>query len=314
MKCFGEKGDEVPLLGLLNAVLQKTGRDGLQSVEIVENKSLSAEVVGDKFSILDVRSVLPDGTKANIEVQLRNVDSNMSRRSLFYWSREYTKGIEAGQDYANLPNVIVINVIDFDFIPLGEVHTSFHLREDSHTYYQLTDALEIHFINMVRFRRLLERDVAHNRFHRWMAFLDKTTDERTIKEIIKMDRAIEQAYATMRHVAQDKDMYRAYQMREMALSDFTSSVNHARREGIAIGEQRGEQRGIAIGEQRGITIGEQRGEQRGIAIGEQQGDLKRSIIVVASLRAKGFSVEEIAEYTCLPMAEVTKILKGHGQA
>jgi predicted transposase/invertase (TIGR01784 family) len=123
-----------------------------------------------------------------------------------------------------------------------------------------------------------------------MAFLDKTTDERTIKEIIKMDRAIEQAYATMRHVAQDKEMLRAYQMREMALSDFTSGVNHARREGIAIGEQ------------------------RGIAIGEQQGDLKRSIIVAASLRAKGFSVEEIAECTCLPVAEVAKILKEHGQA
>jgi hypothetical protein len=32
-------------------------------------------------------------------------------------------------------------------------------------------------------------------------------------------------------VSNDKEALRAYQMREMALSDWTSAVNHARREG-----------------------------------------------------------------------------------
>ncbi|MDR1524991.1 MAG: Rpn family recombination-promoting nuclease/putative transposase, partial [Tannerella sp.] len=84
MKYMGEKGDEEQLLAFLNAVLQRTGRDGIMSVEIVGNKTFSAEVIGDKASILDIRSELPDGTKANIEVQIRKVGS-MDRRSLFYW-------------------------------------------------------------------------------------------------------------------------------------------------------------------------------------------------------------------------------------
>jgi predicted transposase/invertase (TIGR01784 family) len=36
----------------------------------------------------------------------------------------------------------------------------------------------------------------------------------------------------MEYVSIDKEALRAYQMREMALSDWTSGLNHARREGI----------------------------------------------------------------------------------
>ena len=47
-------------------------------------------------------------------------------------------------------------------------------------------------------------------------------------------------------------------------AEFEEKIN----EGIRIGEERGERRGIAIGEERGIAIG----EERGIAIGEERGE------------------------------------------
>jgi hypothetical protein len=49
----------------------------------------------------------------------------------------------------------------------------------------------------------------------------------------------------------------------------------AKEEGILIGEERGEQRGIRLGEERGIKLGEERGiklgEERGIKLGEERG-------------------------------------------
>jgi predicted transposase YdaD len=96
-------------------------------------------------------------------------------------------------------------------------------------------------------------------------------------------------------VAQDSEMLRLYEMREMALMDYTSGINNATRKG----EQRGEQRGIAIGEQRGIAIGEQRGEQRA------------QINYVLKLSRKNKSVAEIAELTDLPEDEVNRILNGN---
>ncbi|GHT32173.1 hypothetical protein AGMMS49574_15190 [Bacteroidia bacterium] len=60
-----------------------------------------------------------------------------------------------------------------------------------------------------------------------------------LEEVIQMDTAIQKAQDRIAFVSNDEESLRAYQMREMALSDFTSGMNFARREGIAIGEQKG---------------------------------------------------------------------------
>jgi hypothetical protein len=52
----------------------------------------------------------------------------------------------------------VINILDFGYIPLDDFHTSFHLYEDRHKDYMLTDALEMHYIDMVRRRELKGKD------------------------------------------------------------------------------------------------------------------------------------------------------------
>ncbi|MDR0725013.1 MAG: Rpn family recombination-promoting nuclease/putative transposase, partial [Prevotellaceae bacterium] len=91
MKYMGEKGDEEQLLSFLQGVLQKTQKDKIVSITILENRLMSADIIGDKSGVLDIRAEMSDGSKVNIEVQLRDV-GNMDRRSLFYWSREYTEG------------------------------------------------------------------------------------------------------------------------------------------------------------------------------------------------------------------------------
>jgi flagellum-specific peptidoglycan hydrolase FlgJ len=46
-----------------------------------------------------------------------------------------------------------------------------------------------------------------------------------------MDTAIQKADEKIRRVLSDKEAFRAYQMREQAMSDYTSTINYARREG-----------------------------------------------------------------------------------
>lgn len=238
LKYMGEKGDEEQLLAFLNAVLQRTGKGNLQSIEIIESKTMTAEIIGDKKSILDIRAKTTDNTKIDIEVQLNNL-GNMDKRCLFYWCREFVKGIKSGQDYLELPMVIAINIVNFEFIKADDFHTSFHLWEDIDRKCMLTDALEIHFIDMIKFKRLVEKDIKHNPLHRWLTFFDKDTNTNILEEVIQMDTAIQKAQDRIAFVSNDEESLRAYEMREMALSDFTSGMNFARREGIAIGEQKG---------------------------------------------------------------------------
>jgi hypothetical protein len=45
-------------------------------------------------------------------------------------------------------------------------HTSFHIWEDTYREVSLTDALEIRFIEMVKFRRLEEKDIRNDPLQR----------------------------------------------------------------------------------------------------------------------------------------------------
>jgi predicted transposase/invertase (TIGR01784 family) len=276
MKYMGEKGDEIQLIAFLNAILCKTDKDKkIESVTILENRLMSADIIGDKSGILDLRAKMDDGSKVNIEVQLRDV-SNMNKRSLFYWSREYIEGIKSGEDYEIIPNVIAINIVGTEYLTINRFHTCFHIYEDEDKEYMLTDALEIHFLDMVKFRRLKGKDVANNVLHRWLAFLDKNTSEETIKKIIEMDAAIKKAHEKIMVVTQDEAELHAYHMREMAIYDYNSGINAA------------EKRGIAIGEEKSRTL------------------------FIVSLKRNGLPVETIARYTMLTEKEVIKILEEQG--
>ncbi|MHB9294153.1 hypothetical protein Holit_03280 [Hollandina sp. SP2] len=271
LKIMGEKGDEEQLCAFLNAVLGRMGKDAIVSVEILENRTIAAEVIGDKSSILDVRARIAAGELINIEVQLRNL-GNMDRRSLFYWSREFTRGMEAGQDYRKTPNVIAINIVNYEFMAgVPAFHLSFHIREDTYREVVLTDALEIRFIDMVKFRRIGERDIRNDPLQRWLTWLDKDSPGGLVEEAIRMDTAIRKAEEKMVYVSSDKEALRAYQMREMALSDWTSGINHALEKGI------------------------------------EKGRREKAIEVAENLKKIGVSVDLIAQGTGLSVDEIEKL-------
>lgn len=73
-----------------------------------------------------------------------------------------------------LPNVIAINIVNFEYLEkLKDFHAIFRLREDTDRDYILTDALEIHFIDMVKFKRLREKDFKNDILQRWMTYFNQ---------------------------------------------------------------------------------------------------------------------------------------------
>jgi len=278
LKVMGEKGSEIQLLGFLNAALGRTENDKLVSVEIIENKTLSAEFIGAKASVLDVRAKLADGTRVNIEVQLSNLN-NFDRRSLFYWGKEYTKGIKSGQDYILLPTVININIIDFEFLETDNYHTVFHLKEDKESDLVLTEILEIHFINMVKWRKCGRIDIANEPLHRWLAWMDEHSPPELVEEVVNMDKSIMAANERQVYFTNDEEEIRAYEMREMALMDERARLMYATDEGLA------------------------KGRKEGLAEGLAKGKLE----IARNALAKGLSVELIQEITGLDLEAIKKL-------
>ena len=298
LKVMGEKGDEVQLLGFLNAVLGHSGENRFSSIEILENRALMAEIAGGKSSVLDVRAVLQGGTfyqdpdeprfpspaRINIEVQIRNLH-NMDRRSLYYWSREFGKSLEAGQDYRELPRVIAINIINFELFPYGNFHSCFHLREDRDNTL-MTDALEIHYLDMVKWRKLSGKDVAHNPLHRWLAWLDPGSVPELVAEVVRMDNAILKANERQEHILSDEDALRLYEMRQLAYWDNINANEYAEEE-----RKKARQEGLRDGRDEGLKEG-----------------LEKSRLEIAmKMKIRGLSLECIAEDTGLSLETVERL-------
>jgi predicted transposase/invertase (TIGR01784 family) len=93
------------------------------------------------------------------------------------------------------------------------------------------------------------------------------------------DTGIQKAQERLEFVKNDKEALREYHMREMALSDWTSGVNYARREGRKEGRKKGRTEG-------------QKEEQKEIA---------------RNLKTDGVPAEQIAKWTGLSEAQIKEL-------
>ena len=244
-KLFGEKDDEIILLSFLNAILSKTYTEPLTEIIIIENKELTKEMIEEKTGRIDVRAKTQNGEQIDIEVQLTD-QNNMDKRTLFYWGKLFLEGIKQGEDYTNLKKVITINLVNFNYLETKDYHSSFHLWEDSEKDYLLSDVMEIHFIELPKFRKNKLENIkeGNKELNRWLSFLQQDISKERLEEIIKMDPAIKMAEEKLEKLSHDPDTIALYRAREDSA--------HERANLISTGIQRGIEEGIQQGIQQGI--------------------------------------------------------------
>ena len=229
-KLFGEKGNEDILISFINAVLKRTKKEPIVEIEIIDNKQLTKELILDKTGIIDVRAKTSKGENIDIEVQLTD-QGNMDKRTLFYWGKMYLENIKQGQDYTSLEKVITINILDFEFLGTENYQSSFHLWEDIEKDYMLTDVVEIHFLELPKFRKKKDKEYRENAIERWLMFLEKDTPEATLKELMSLDTAIEKAEQKIKYLSSDEETMRIYYERERSLHERANMISSAEERG-----------------------------------------------------------------------------------
>ena len=266
-KIFGEKGNEDILISFINAVLKRTNKEPIIEIEIIDNKQLTKEVINDKTGIIDVRARTAKGENVDIEVQLTD-QGNMDKRTLFYWGKMYLENIKQGEDYTSLEKVITINILDFDYLKTESYQSSFHLWEDIENDYMLTDMVEIHFLELPKFRRKKNKNYRDNAIERWLAFLEKDIPEATLKELMDLEPAIEKAERRIEYLSSDEETMNTYWERERSLHERANMINSA----------------------------------------EERGDLKRAKVAIKNMLEKGMDKDIIAEILEVDMSLVEEVL------
>ncbi|MCL2426175.1 MAG: Rpn family recombination-promoting nuclease/putative transposase [Oscillospiraceae bacterium] len=139
---------------------------------IIKNPEITAEELGKKFCRLDISMQVNDQI-VGIEIQVED-QSNFPERSLFYWAKEFSKGIEEGDNYTLLPRTIFISILGFNqFSDLKKFHSEFRCLEVT-THEQLTDKQVLHFFELKKLPPLDRSDSARDL---WLKLFSAKTEE-----------------------------------------------------------------------------------------------------------------------------------------
>jgi predicted transposase/invertase (TIGR01784 family) len=230
-KLFGDENDNELLIGLLNAILK------IEIVNLtIENEKLDRFKEEEKLGILDIKAKMADGEKINIEVQLLN-QKNMIPRTLFYWSKLFVEDFESGSPYKKLKKTVTINILGFQLEELRSesFHSIFKIGE-AQTKNNLTDLLEIHFIEFPKFEEVMYD--LNNPLHCWLLFLKDDVPDYILREVLRMD-VISKAEEKLTMLSTDPETRKEYEWRAKALSDERNRLEDARESGIELGMEKG---------------------------------------------------------------------------
>ena len=205
---------------------------------------LGKDTPEDKMSILDVRAIIDGTENCNIEMQMVDHKS-LAERMLYYWSEMYKNSIKEGESYTKLKKTISIWITNFELKQLKglEYHTKWEIIEAEARTAGLTEALEIHIIELPKIQGKEEEDDA---LLDWLFFLDDPASERA-KKSMEENETIQEATEELNKLKDDEEMQRLALSRWIALSDYNTNMSAMKKEGLEEGMKAGIKEGIKEG-------------------------------------------------------------------
>ena len=284
-KIFGNEKHPNILISFLNAVIKPT--DLIKSVQI-KNTDIEKEHIEDKYSRLDIKAVTNNGEHINIEIQVKN-EYNMIKRSLYYWSKMYEGQLTKGQDYDTLSRTICINILDFKYLKNDNFHNCYRLKEKN-TNEELTDVMELHFIEIPKLRKLENSEDISDMLEAWITFIESPTSELIDKLEMSSDEIKEAKEELLRLSGNNKERER-YEKRFESLLEQNSLLANAERKGLQKGLEKGLQKGIEKGKKEGL----------------KEGAKQEKILIAINLIKNGLDNELIKNTTGLSIKEITEL-------
>lgn len=235
-------------------------REEIQKVDVL-NPELLPETEEGKHCQLDIKLSVNDKI-VNVEIQVYN-QADYRERALYYWSKMFMGELKKGEQYIGLKQTISINILNFNLFDCSEPYSTFRLLETKR-HELLTDKCSILFFELKKVNGKIDRN---NRKKLWLQLINAETEEELdmLKETGVEE--IGKAVVIMHEMSEDEKIREMAMQREKWLRDEFGIREYARREGL------------------------EEGRAQGMAQGRAEGEAN----VIAKLRKKGFSEEEIRE-------------------
>ena len=232
-KLFASEENKKLLISFIASLLE-LDIDLIKSIEVLNGEILPDEN-GEKFGRLDLLLIMNDETKINIELQIK-IQDDYADRSTFYWSKAYTAGLKAGEEYSELKETICINIVGFNMFDCEEYHSHFQIMEKNR-HEVLTEKFVIHFFELPKLRGTEVN--ADDMMNLWLKLIDCESEEDL--EMLERTNAapIKEAAYFIRKMSADEKVKERARLEEKRLHDEASIIGTARRQGIKEGFEKG---------------------------------------------------------------------------
>ena len=279
---FGEVGSEEITKDLLSTILDEQ----INEIDLNQNIVLRRRTLEDKMGVVDVLAKINNNEYCNIEMQI--VDhKNSKKRTLYYWAKKYTQGIQKGNDYKDLKRTICVLIADFEVEDLEELgfHSKWKIIDENERKKVLTDDFEIHIIELpkIRERKANGKD---KKLLEWLSFLENP-ESKEVTGYMEKNKNMKQAKEKLNTLSADEEMRILAELREKAILDERSLKNGSYDEG----------------HEKGLKEGRAEGRAEGLA----EGLIQKNRENAKKMKERGYKIEEIMEITNLTRQEIEQI-------
>ena len=230
-RVFSKKGNEDLLIDLLESILEIK----IEKIEVIEEAEIDRININDKIGIIDLKSTINNNSIVDIEIQLRD-QHNMIMRSMFYAAGLYHTGLKSGEKYEENKKVIGINILKYNIFKWKKYHSKITMKEKELNI-EVTDAIEIHFIELPKF--LKSKNEGNKKLRQWMEFI---CNERKgeIEMAVKENKKIAKAKEEYEYLTGDDAVQRLAFLRDKWERDHNSEIawerKKARKQGLSEGK------------------------------------------------------------------------------
>ena len=220
---FSRAGNEKFLKSFLNAILGEE----IKIKRVIHDARLEQIAREEKYGILDLDVELENGKIINIEMQMKN-NNNMEERTTFYAGKKISEQLEIGYNYKELKKVIIISILNYNFIKLPEYVTKTIRVADKHREYEINNNVEYYYIELKKFRE--QNPDMKEPINQWLAFIDMERGD-LLEMAEKENKTIKEAKENYEVLTGDAELKRLAEIRLMSALEEQSALDTARNEG-----------------------------------------------------------------------------------
>ena len=300
---FGREDRKTLFLDLVNALVFPDGAAGFTGFEYA-NRELSATRDEGKTCSLDIVAVMADGSRVEVEVQVKNRNDHVPR-SVYYLTALHTSQMNAGVPYSDLKSTISIHLLAFSLFSGKRFRRTFRLC-DTETGETLCDDLTLLYLEIPKYAK--NRD-PRSRLEYWLLYLAGMEAKKMPEAMVK-DPMIGQALDLEKLFLQSQMERYNYLLSYKAMWDAETNDEAIRRAALARGEAKGRAEGEAKGRAEGEAKGRAEGEAKGRAEGRAEGEAKGIASTARRMLDMNFTSEQIAQATGLSLDEIEALRDG----